>query len=332
MPNYKFTLKLGGHGFGPTESFFVVPSSISSFVLTMNNYMRLRQQMLFSDYEITGIRIGRTGLSSALSDGRDPIRQSAFYPAGESYNFEKSGNTLVVPNAGTYVPPVGSRGATFANVAINERILFNDTRTATRYIPFVPAVDIGSDKPGGNLANDPKWFDLLAALQLMWQGKGSGDFTGDAFSVKAQARTGLATPRTILKWVLASPGGGNIGAVVSNADAAGYAFGQDVLIHGTTRRPLPVIGGAIKLQSINGHWRVDAVTPDSPIVGQTTIFLQNTAGIDISTIKHTGTIQQLLFALFPIQNAYAVRVRTHKRGKDTTVPLGRRPTRTSADP
>jgi hypothetical protein len=332
MPNYKFTLKYGGHGFGPTESFFTADLSADDLTTTLNNYMRLRASMLFSDLEITGIRVGRTGLSSALSDGRDPTRQSQWYPAGETYNFERSGSSLVVPNKGTYVPPVGSRGPTFANVSINESILFNNTRHAIRYIPFVPAIDIGADKPGANLANDTKWFDLLAALQLMWRGKGAGDYAGSTFYVKAQARTGPATPRTIIKWVTASPSGGNIGAVLSNSDATGYAFGQEVFVNGTRRRPLPVIGGAIKLQSINGTWRADVVMVDSPISGQSTVFLQNTAGIDVTTIKKTGTLRQKLYALFPIQDAQAIRTRTHKRGKDTTVPAGRRLSRVSADP
>jgi hypothetical protein len=332
MPNFKFTIKYGGHGFGPTESFFAQPTSIKRFVLTLNNYLKLRQQMLFPELEITGIRIGRTGLSSALSDGRDPTRQSTFYPAGETFDFEDSGNALTVPNAGTYLGPTGSRGPAFANVSINERIQFNDNRFATRYIPFCPALDLGADKAGGNLGTDTKWFDLLKALQNMWIGKGEGDFTGEPFYIKALARTGNATPKTILKWVTQTPTGGNIGAVIAASDNGGYASGVEVFIHGTRRRPEPKVGGPIKLQSLNGNWRVDTVQNDSPITGQTTIFLQNTSGIDVTTVKKTGTISLKLYALFPIQDAFAVRTRTHKRGKDTTVPAGRRLTRVSADP
>jgi hypothetical protein len=331
MATYKFTVKYGGHGFGPTESFYMVPTDTDSLVNTLNNYMRLRKSMLFSDYEITGIRIGLSSLSSAPGPAQDAVRASNFYPAGEDYAFPGTAVRLIVPNTGSYLPPAGSHGASFANISINERVRFNDTRYTTRYIPFCPAVDIGSDKPGGNLGTDTKWFDLLAAQQLMWEGKGIGDFTGSPFYVRAIARTAGGTPRNIVKWILASPGGGNIGAVVSNADASGYAFGQKVFIHGTRRRPLPVVGGAIKLQSINGHWRVDAIQPDSPVGGQTSIFLQNTAGIDVSTIKTAGTIAQELYAVFPVQDAQAVRVRTRKRGKDTTVPAGRHSTRTTAD-
>lgn len=328
---YKFTVKFQGHGFGPSESWYSGDSTAEQIVNTLNVYLALRANMLFPDCEIAGVRVGRSSLSATPSNGKDPLRRSQFYPPG-NYNFERTGQVLHVPGPGVYSPSSDSIREAFANVAVETRIIYDTARSATRYIVWPPQNVITADKAGGILAAEPKWLALYTRLMNFIMNKPGAADVGGPLYIKAKVGSTPDNTHAILGWVLEAAAPGRIGFVLSTADAAGMTDGQAVFIHGVRRKAPPTKGGAIKLQSINGTWLVAYQLSSTPRTGLTTVFLQFTEGIDPTTIKLPGTAQLRQYALFPVQNAYMVRVRSHRRGKDTTVPAGRRTTRTSADP
>lgn len=331
MPQYKFTVFYQGHGFGASESWYTSNSSIAGAASTISTYCFLRNAMLFTDCEIQGVRVGRTSLTAAPSNGLDGLRQSQLYLPGTPL-FEGGPSVLKIPQPGTYTPQDLSRKEAFANVAVNERLTFSDNRSTTRYIAWPPAADVGIDLAGGSLLVEPAWFALLGRLQDFIANAPTAVDGGGPLYIKAATGSSPGNTFPIRGWVLQVAAPGLIGYVVDSINNANMVPGALVHIRGVRRRSAPQLGGPIKLQSINGRWYVDSAVLNSPSTGLTTVYLRGTAGVDPTTIKLLGNVQLQTYQLYPVQLARSVRIRTHKRGKPSLVPRGRRLTRTSADP
>lgn len=332
MPSYKFTVRYQGHGFGPSESWYTGDLPIADAVSKIQAYLDFRAGMLFSDCEIAGVQIGRTTYTTAPQDPGDPARNSQFYPGGNVYNFERSGSQLRVPGPGLYTPSSPALKEAFANVAIHERLTFDTSRSTTRYFVWPPYSTIRSDKSGGLLSYEPNWVKLYNRFENWLRGApDAGDPPGGLY-IKATTAQSPTSTFPIRGWRSFDASPGLIGFVLDTASAGEFTRGRKVHVRGVRRKPPPSVGGAVKLISINGNWFIDSVTASSPATGFTTIFLRGTEGIDPTTIKILGTAQVVQVRLFQVQNAQQIRIRTHKRGKDTTVPRGRRLTRVTADP
>jgi hypothetical protein len=327
----KFTVFFEGHGFGASESWYVNSNDPAIVVGAINPYLSLRSQMLFSDCEIQGVRIGNSTMTDVESDGKDALRQSQPYLPG-THPYGPAGDKLVIPQTGKFTPVDETRQEAFANIAVNERIGFNTGKFTTRYVVWPPAADINRDLSGGNLAKESAWFGLLGKLQNLITATGSPPVAGGPLWIKARTPSTISNTYNIRKWVLQGPAPANVGFIALNSQTGTFAIGDLVHIRGTKRKPAVTNTGATKLVSLNGSYYIDDILLDTPSTGLSTVFLAGTNGVDTASIKLLGNFQLVRFQLFAATSARAVRIRTHKRGKPSLVPRGRRLSRRSVDP
>jgi hypothetical protein len=261
--------------------------------------------MLFPSTELVGVRIGIA----------DAPRQAQLYIPGE-YGIITDGLAMTLGERGTLIAPTGKQGTDISNACIHIIVRYNDTRSAKRYLAFVPDACITGEGNKVDLASIPAFANAYVAYQKILKEEGWGIYARDV--------AGNFVEKPIQQWVVADMAPLWIGAVMVLIGAATYEVGDKVAVKGTRRK------GTDKM-SYNGIYRVAKVVDDAT-AGTRTVFLAQSQGGDAASVKVNGKLQVVGLKNFPIQNWSWFRAGTHKRGGSFGRALGRRLTRALLDP
>ena len=83
-------------------------------------------------------------------------------------------------------------------------------------------------------------------------------------------------------------------------------------------------------QTINGTWQVQNIIASPPPTDAVTVVLNNSEGIDISTITRMGTLRSRTYLIYPVVTVDITGPGRRKRGVRSNRPLGRLKHRTAA--
>lgn len=328
--SFKFSVRFAQYGTGLAESWYVLATDPSTICKAVTSYTRIRQMMLPTTAIISDVRVGQSQLTMSPSDGKDHLRVSNLYLPGVSPFWTPNQSITVAGPNGAYDEVTVDETPAQSNISIQLRVILATGRKSTRYLVWPPHATLRSDPKGVLLSAAPAFNKGLTLLQNFIAGGGGAEYPGGPLYVKALVPPDVGNNFQILSWQIQNAAPSNIGFAITNAQAAGYTIGQTVHITNTRRRPAPSQGACAKLISLNGYWNIQSTVADSPEAGVTTVYLANSAGIDVSSLKINGYAQLRQYALVQAVNVYAVRCRTHKRGKDWSQPAGRRLSRATA--
>jgi hypothetical protein len=184
---------------------------------------------------------------------------------------------------------------------------------ASMYMAGVPDGVITEFPRGPNIVNYPAWnLNFMAYRAILL---GSNPQWGMACR---NYGTGFsAIP--VIGYNNAGPGG-DLGFVLTGSPQ-GYIVGANVQLRQVTRTN-------VAYQSANGKWVIGSIQPNTPVAGQTTYYLNNSAGVPAGQILKFGNALLLDYIALQYSEFKYVGQTTRKRGNRTLVSVGRRRIRT----
>lgn len=326
MSFLRVTLFMEFRGFGASETYYSAadldPALESDWVHNLTN---ARMDCAPTDCSLMAVR-----MSDAL---RTRESQLIIPPGGLSLH----GNTVLIPGQGTFNPAAEStRAPILYRDALQVRVRYDTIRFTSRYMTPVPRIVTYAEPLTYQPAMSGPWVAVFTNFRnYVLARPGSGSPV--ACAIRARVPIPLAPPPPtpdpyrILRWRQMSAAPSYLGVVMLSTSVVGWAVGDKVHVYNTRIRSPQWAQGA-RLPSLNGNWFIDGVDVDQPALGQSTIWLRGTAGIDPLLIKNLGRAFKVSYGIYPMQSFEGIRVVPHKRGRPSTLPRGRRLTRVSLDP
>ena len=301
MPHYRITLMLQNGPMGGSETYYTGNISESSLLSRVEQLIGARNPLLFTTTSWQGIRI-------SVEDQRRRsvlVRPGLWAPTVGRIPIE-------IPQYGVIEPTAVARRQDQWRSVLQLRFRFDVDRQTQRYLLGIPD-SIIKDNPGAfNLAGDPAWkqrFDQYVATMM------SG-----SWYLKARARGAGYQIITIADWVQSQVAPAQLGVALAAAPPPGISAGDWVTVQGVRLR-------GNSRTSYNGKYLVSSVNA-TLIPNRVVVFLRDTEAGDPSLVRIPGTIQRIGYDFYPINEVTPVQGATHKRGRPTTAPRGRRSTRT----
>jgi len=305
MPRFKVTFGLVNNVYGASESYISRELTAESIGPAVQQLIDVRNVLLSTVVEWTGVRIG-------LADGS---RASSFYPPG-TYSFDEAGVDLTVPAQGTQSSTNPNKAPDHSRSSLQLRVVYNGGRSTTRYLSFAPDAVIATE-PGSYVpAQSPGWATAFASF--------ANELTKNEWAIRERDRKASFGPKSIVSWVQSATAPLNLGVEVLSSEAPTVTKTDYVRISGVRRRGTDktTYNGRYKVADIN-----TTLIPDSVV-----IFLATTETGDPASVKIPGKITTERFIYEPMLNVFVVRGGMHKRGRPFGSPRGRSSTRVKLDP
>lgn len=309
---YKVSFFYQSVGFGWSETWYtreeLEGQDVGNLIKTYNN---LRLAMLRSVTTFTGARLSIVP-SATIKPG---IRSSRLLVPGDN-KFPTINSKLTLDETGTYVKETSSEGMEQIRSNIHLRLGFGD-RSTTRYLVGAPDALSNTESGKVTFGQAPNWegryISWVDHVRQNWAIVARTPIATDPlFPVRAIGKTADTPPKLIV--------------IVSNADPLPWTVGDLISISGFRfKKGVPPI-------SINGRYHLDALQTGVPTTGLHSITLREATGVDLTTIKVFGTARRLQKQITLFAVVDPVRLGTHKRGKPSLTPRGRRLTRLTLDP
>lgn len=308
MAVYKFTHMWNQSVMGVSETWLTRNVSPGSLNTVINQFLQARYALMFDNQFPVGLRISTYPSVDRQSFLIIPPSGSPPFAAGvinlPQNGFNKSGQ-------GPYQPDL-------LRVAAQLRVSFGTNRQANRYLAGVPDANTYTDP--STIANTgfPAWTNALVAFIA---------FAEANLQIEAIADSTVNPPGAIIGIVNAAAAPTQVGIVVSSATAPNIRQGDRVMV----QKLRPAKG--TRNPTMNGQWTVDSVnTTLQP--GNTVFFLRNSESITASTQRITtaSTIRKYSKQAYSVTSVELVRYLTHKRGRPSIAPRGRRLSRPTLDP
>ena len=314
MPVYRVTLFANQSVMGMSETYYtrgdVSASNIAGLVTVL---LDQRASIGFDNMFFVGVRIADLGVASAPQFTR---RKSVFFTPG-AWPYPGTATTLIVPVRGKFTTGTTptSQHPDQWRAALHNRFTFGDGYNTIRYLCGLPDSISFTEPDTIHFDGNPQWLSNYNAwrqhISTTWALRGRTTILVDPY---------VPVERLVIQQSAPSL----LGVQVDAATSPSIAVGQ--LIH--LRGFRPKRRGTI---SLNGRYYIDSVnTTLEP--GKRIYYLRGTAGVNPNDYKILGTVQKVAYQLFNIQGIEPVRIGTHKRGRPSPAPRGRRLARESLDP
>lgn len=316
MPSYyKVTLGLGSTWMGASESYYSNQSG-SQLWQAVANLAAARAALAFQDTYFTGVRVGLVNIDN---NGQVRGQRSSFFFLPGTTTVPGNGATLTLPGRGTMTQTsAGSYRDQWRSV-LQWLIRYNaNTSQKIRYMSGIPDDIIQREPTSVNSGVAGPWWTAWGK----WQAELKTEW-----NILARQNTGVFAPTPVTGLVLQQAAPGLVGVQVLSTTAPAFQQGLPVALKGFR----PAKGK--RASTMNGKWIVDSIDTTSSS-GNLLIYLRGSAGIDPSQQRITGnsTIQNVGYAVTPINYVGYVRAGIHKRGRPLGSPRGRRLIIPSLDP
>lgn len=314
MPNYKVTLFMAQGGRGFNESYYTMGASGTGLAAQINDLIAKRRQLLFSNVSITGMRISD---ASSITAPGTPRATQLIYPLGAK--LWDTGLLIDLPGNGAITNPLAGLNPTLLNTSLQCRFAFNITRQGFKYLAGIPRGIVGADP--ATLVPDgvDGWSDAWTA----WKGV----MNSGAWGIKYQKQQGEVSVYSVVGRDQSTDNPPLLRVLVNTTGATGLNRG--VRVHLQNFRPPKFT----RLPTINGVWilAANAVSVEPNVYA---LSLLNSEAIVPSQVNFTDKtfVRIIQYGFAPTTQYDWHRVTSHKRGKPTLAPAGRRLHRPTLDP
>lgn len=306
---YRFTVITNASVFGASTTLLTNDVTVTRARAAIQAYVTALNNTMYANQSILAVRVGIYGTprSSVLvipPTGRIP---------GDTATLNIPPYGAIALDAESYGPPAIFR------CAVQYRVTYNNTYTASRYLPQPPRGVIGTDPSAFAFGSGNPWItDFAKFLTLLENG---------TYFLVGRSRTGNYAQQSIVGLVQSGADPSLLGVVIAGGGTSAIAQGAKVIVE-KTRPPKGVRG-----PTINGTWIVDSVvTTTTPNI--TTIFLRSSQAVQPAMVRITAFSRISAYGTQPyaIQDTEILRVVTHKRGRPSIAPRGRRLSLGTLDP
>ncbi|HEV2461715.1 MAG TPA: hypothetical protein VGS80_25440 [Ktedonobacterales bacterium] len=309
MPQYRFTVITNDGTLEASETLYTPSGSADAAAMSIQAYIKARNAILYPTMSIQAVRVSIYG-----------TKRSSVLVVPPGRPLPNGSKTISIPPQGQVdTGGIGGLADSIWRTALQYTLTYNDTYVTQRYLAGIPGAVIGTQRSTYNPGGYSGWTTaLMKFLNLVG---------GGGYYIQALQRTGANAPQQIQSVVQQQAAPGYIGIQVASFTGAAFAQGARVIIQGMR----PPKGQ--RLPTINGQWTIDSVVvTTNPNV--TTIYLRGSSTIDPAQQRITpySTVSLWGKQLYVIQNALAVAVVPHARGKQVLPARGRRLSRPSLDP
>lgn len=308
MPTYRVTTMWNQSIIGVSETFYTPNVSDVTAAGILDQMLANRKALMFANQFFVGVRLSVYGSK----------RQSTVLLPG-AVQFPGTTRTLTIPTKGTRPYATLSTGPDQVRAVLQYRLGISTGHVSNRYLSGIPD-DISATEPMTYVpGNSSDWVKAWNAWRL-------GLIT-DGWQIRARLYTGDYTPIPPIGVTVQTAAPGLLGVVLDSTAAGGFNRGLKIALTGWR----PPKGE--RASTLNGTWIIDSVN-DTLEPGETILYLRGSAGIDPTRQRFTDTtrVQLVGYDTFPIISIRPIRVCTHKRGRPSMAPRGRRLSRPSLDP
>lgn len=306
---YRVTTIFGQAMDGASETIWLDRTSVSQAAQDVQDLLGFRSRLMNQGQYFAGCRISIEGQKRS---------SQLVKPPGTEF-FMNSNAGITCPGTGT-IPldtPVGL--ADQFRACLQQKFGFASNRTSNRYLAGIPDLISLTEPVTYTRNNAVAWWNVLDQMRKF--------LLGGQWKIRAQVLPPLTTIYTIADVVVQDAAPGNLGVTVNvPIPAPTVKVGQKIALQGF--RPKK----HIRASTLNGTWYVSSVT--TPASGQLTLYLRNSAGIDPSAQNFTdkSSVRIVSYDFYAINSIGTQSVCTHKRGRPSLAPVGRRLSRLSLDP
>lgn len=309
MSYFKVTMVWNHSVMGVSESYYSKSQDIKALPDAISALLSKRAALMYDDCYFVGVRVS----------AYPTIRQSSVLLPGIASSVLLA-SSVKVPSAGTY--SLATPGAVESQLRQTMQVSlgFNSTNTVPRYLSGIPQFITATEPATLNLSGAGRWltaFNAFAAeLIANWQ-------------IRARVPLPVINPPApqIQNVISQTAGPSLLGIVISSTPPVTLQQGNRIQL--THFRPPKFT----RLPTVNGMWTIDNLnTTMQP--GSTVVFLKHSAAIDPTTVNFTdqSRLGLVAYQLYPITSFIPVRINTHKRGRPSMAPRGRRLSRPTLDP
>lgn len=313
MPAYRVTIFLAAGKTGASETYVSADLSEKEFADALTELLSARNALLRKNQaSIVGVRCSLT----------TNVRNSFLLATGTQKT--PSGFSVTVPSTGTLAGQTSDpNNLDVYSTSLQLRLTFDTTRQSSRYLAYVPDILINGVSGTYDQNAVTGWKEAFNAYADVVKG---GNWFLLGLAPTSATPPAPSNPRFRVVGVANSADLPNqLGVVIANNTPNGYTLGQLVHISGfRMRRGGPRI-------SLNGRYHVGSIGVNTPS-GFDTIYLREATGVQLADIKVFGYITSTLKNYFRIQGVAVVKGVSHKRGRPSLAPRGRRLSRVTLDP